>query len=184
MQKISYKDWLPPLECADLTMADVLNTLPANKAEEISQIVKLFENPKSPIAFKGAVNLARHDCIHIILARGLLNQDEAFVIGFTMGTSKEISVLEEFLFKQISMRLYPKTYRFSREHLKAYKIGLELGKECLVSKIYEFPFENYKNEKISNLRTMLGISSDDLKKAFAAEKLQIQNSKASERLLK
>jgi hypothetical protein len=182
MQKISYKDWVPPLEAGNLTLADVRSTLPANKAEEISQIVKLFENPKSPIAFKGAVNLERHDCIHILLGRGLLNQDEAFVIGFTMGTSKEIGVLEEFLFKQISMRLYPKTYRFSREHLKAYKIGLELGKKCLVSKIYEFPFEDYMNEKISNLRAQLGISIDDLKKAFAEEKRLIPNSKSSARL--
>jgi hypothetical protein len=35
--------------------------------------------------------LEGHDCMHVILGRGLLNQDEAFVIGFTMGSARKIT---------------------------------------------------------------------------------------------
>jgi hypothetical protein len=182
MTEISYKDWNPGLDNGHLTLAEVRATLPANNPEEISKIVRLFENPKSPISFKGAVSLDRHDCIHILLGRGLLNQDEAFVVGFTMGTSKNITKIEEFLFKQISMRLYPKTYRFTRKHMVAYQLGLECGKAIKGAKIYDFPFESYQNEKISNLREMLGISVEALKNAFRKERELLPDTKSSKRL--
>lgn len=182
MQEISYKDWNPGLDNGHLTLAEVRATLPANNPDEISKIVRLFENPKSPIAFKGAVNLDRHDCIHILLGRGLLNQDEAFVVGFTMGTSKNISVFEEFLFKQIAMHLYPKNYRFTRKQMQSYKIGLECGRNSSAIKIYDFPFENYLNEKISSLRAMQGINTQMLKQAFAEEVKLLPETKASKRL--
>ena len=57
--------------------------------DSIPLIIKLVENPKyfTSRLFTGAVNLFTHDCIHIVLDRGLLVKDEAFVIGYTMGSS-------------------------------------------------------------------------------------------------
>lgn len=181
-KKISYRDWNPGLSNGSEILHDVLATLPANNPEDISTIVRLFENPKSPIALKGAVNLERHDCIHIMLGRGLLPQDEAFVIGFTMGTSKDISRFEEFLFGIISTKLYPKIYRFSRKHMKSYKLGLEYGKKCKCEKIYEFPFEDYHEKTISEIRGMLGINLENLKKVYREEKKILPETKCSRRL--
>ncbi|MDX1949018.1 MAG: hypothetical protein SFT90_00780 [Rickettsiales bacterium] len=179
---ISYRDWNPRLDNGDKTLEEVRKTLPANSPEDISQIVKLFENPKSPFALKGAVNLERHDCIHIVLGRGLLPQDEAFVIGFTMGTSKNIKKYEEFIFKTASMFLYPKKYRFSRRHMKAYDLGLEYGKKSKVEKIYEFPFEKYNKVKLSEIRNKIGINIDELKKIYRREQEILPNTKSSLRL--
>ncbi len=179
---LSYKDWHCGISNGDQTLDEVRQTLPANNPEDISLIVKIFENPKSPFALKGAVNLERHDCIHIILGRGLLPQDEAFVIGFTMGTSKNISKLEEFFFKFVSMYLYPKKYKFKRRHMLAYNLGLNYGKKCKVLKIYEFPFENHINAKLSDIRNELSIDVQELKNIYRKERELLSNTKVSLRL--
>jgi len=80
-----WKDWNPMLNNGEKKLGTVLKTMPSNEQQDISSVVKLFENPSSPIALPGAINLERHDCIHVILGRGLLPQDEAFVIGFYHG---------------------------------------------------------------------------------------------------
>jgi len=182
MKKSSYKDWNPGLSNGKKTLAEMKKTLPANSPDDISRIVRLLENPASPVALKGAVTLERHDAIHIVLGRGLLPQDEAFVIGFTMGTAKNIRKWEEFLFKGVSMYIYPKIYRFSRKHMKAYDLGLSYGKKCKVKKIYEFPFENCDHMKLNELRKILGIDVTELRKIYEKEKELLADTKCSKRL--
>ena len=177
-----WKKWIPGLDNDEMTLGEVLADLPGNDPADISIIVKLLENPKSPIALKGAVTLERHDCIHILLGRGLLNQDEAFVIGYTMGTSKDISKLEEFIFKTVSVYLYPKQYRFNEKHLKVYKMGLEMGKKSSVEKIYEFPFEDYHDWRLGDLRNKLGINKEHLKETYRKEQQMLPVTIASKRL--
>ena len=60
--------------------------------KDVPLIIKLTENPKysSSRVFTGAVDLFTHDCIHVLLGRGLLLKDEAFVIGYTMGSAKRM----------------------------------------------------------------------------------------------
>ena len=61
--------------------------------EDVPLIIKLVENPKyfTSKLFTGAVDLFTHDCIHVLLGRGLLPKDEAFVIGYTMGSGKKMA---------------------------------------------------------------------------------------------
>jgi len=177
-----YAKWNPGLKNGEKKLASILKTLPANEQADISSIVKLFENPSSPVALPGAVSLERHDCIHIMLGRGLLPQDEAFVIGFTMGTAKHITGFEESIFKKASMYLYPKQYRFSKNNLIAFELGLRYGKACKVTEIYEFPFEEYEQEKISVIRRKLGVSLHELRQIYRAEKLLLPNTRCSKRL--
>ncbi len=177
-----YLIWNPGLDNGAKTLGAIRKTLPANEPTDISAIVKLFENPASPLALPGAVNLERHDCIHILLGRGLLPQDEAFVIGFTMGTSKYISGWAETLFKKASRYLYPKPYKFSKDNLIAFELGLQYGKVCKANEIYEFPFEKFTRHKLGNLRKRLGIKISDLKQIYKAEKILLPGTKASKRL--
>ena len=68
--------------------------------EDVPLIIKLVENPNYATSklFTGAVDLFTHDCIHALLGRGLLPKDEAFVIGFTMGSTKKMSRWRKSLF--------------------------------------------------------------------------------------
>ena len=178
----AWKKWNPGLENDDLTLGEVRETLPGNPPEDINMLVRILENPSSPIALPGAVTLENHDCIHVLLGRGLLNQDEAFVIGYTMGTSKNLSKLQEYIFKKVAAHLYPRVYRFNKNHLKAYDIGLEEGKRCRVEKIYEFPFAEYYDWTLGDLREKIGVNKTKLYEAFRREKELLPHTVASKRL--
>jgi hypothetical protein len=90
---MTYADWQIALSRSELTLRERLDSLAAVGArqQEIPLIVHLLENPKYRLPgmtlFHGAVNIEAHDRIHILLGRGLLTEDEAFIIGFTMGST-------------------------------------------------------------------------------------------------
>jgi hypothetical protein len=177
-----WKDWTPGLDNADKLLGEVYDTLPGNDPDAINFFVWLFENPKSPIAMKGAISLERHDCVHILLGRGLLPQDEAFVIGYTMGTAKNISRFEARLFKLITSKLYPSPYKFTSDHLVAYNMGLRIGKLNPVGKIYDIPLETMKHKRIGELQALCGIEPAALRRVYGAEQVMIPGSKESVRL--
>ena len=85
------EDWHSPISEGERPLHVVLDEMLDFKldAEEVPLIIRLVENPKHRTSrlFSGAVSLFTHDCIHVLLGRGLLPKDEAFVIGFTMGSS-------------------------------------------------------------------------------------------------
>jgi hypothetical protein len=79
--------WNPGLDNAYRSLGSIYQSMPGDVASAIPWYVRLLEHPSSPLALGGAVDLRGHDCVHILLGRGLLQQDEAFVLGFTMGRS-------------------------------------------------------------------------------------------------
>src|SRR5687768_12811614 len=111
-RKLHWTDWNPGLDNDHLTLSEVLNTLPAAPADAIPWQVRLLENPSSFISFPGAISLERHDALHALLGRGLANQDEAFVIGYTMGAARKIRGWHFQAFRFLATRFYPKAYRF------------------------------------------------------------------------
>ncbi len=115
----NYRDWVVPFDYDQISLEQGLASLAKLGApeEDIPLIVRLFENPKGLGLLSGSVNLHQHDCIHLILGRGLLPKDEAFVIGFTMGSTKRLSIWEEKFFSWINHHFYPEVYRFSEEDL-------------------------------------------------------------------
>lgn len=183
MNKISWKEWQPGLENDGKTLKEAIAELPGNDPQQIHLLVKLFENPESPIAFKGAINLERHDVLHILLGRGLLPQDEAFVIGFTMGTSKDISWFESWLFQKITKYLYPHPYKFDDSDLAVFRMAVEAGKSKeVVNELYAFPFERFEDFTLGELRKRLGIEKERLLELFRKEKTLLPNTPESARL--
>ena len=108
-----------------------LKTNITKKKEDISWLVWLIENPKSPFHLHGAATLHDHDHIHVLLRRGQSNDDEAFVIGFTMGNDDRTKSWEAKLFKFISRWLYPKSERFTKKQLKIFDSGFKYGRSKL-----------------------------------------------------
>lgn len=179
----SWKTWHPGLANDHLTLSQVRATLPGNPASDISFLVKMLENPKSPIALTGAVTLARHDCIHIVLGRGLLPQDEAFVIGFTMGTAGDaLKTWEEWLFREVSVRFYPKPYRFTRAQMQVFSLAVRAGRESGVRKIYDVPLEAWDDRTVGDIRRELGIDTGFLMQKFREEATLLPESTATKRL--
>ena len=185
----SYKDWLVPLNQGDTLVEDALLSLRALGApqEEIPLIVRLLENPDYHMPgltlFHGAVDLATHDYIHILLGRGLMPKDEAFTIGFTMGSTNEVSVFEEELFCTINRLFYPKLYRFGAEEIAIFKDAVQLGRLSMCQPLNEVNFNDFAHSTISGMRTALGIEEDLLKAYYDIEAKRYPQAKESERLM-
>jgi len=177
-----WRHWVPRLDNDRMTLAEVRATLPGNKANDIDLMVKLIENPRSPYAITGAISLPNHDCVHILLGRGLLSQDEAFVIGYTMGTAGAGITPEEVrLFKLLSSHLYPDIYRFSGRDLIAYDLGFALGQKAL-RPVYEFDFMRNTQRTMGELRALFGLDVAELRRIYRRERRRIPGTEASARL--
>ena len=147
-----------------MTFKEALNiflmTKTVKKQKDISWLVWLIENPKSPFHLHGAATLHDHDHIHVLLRREQANDDEAFVIGFTMGNDDRTKSWESKLFKFISRWLYHKGERFTKNQLKIFDSGFKYGqsKLNLYQIIGEMDWDKIdKNISLNELRINFGI---------------------------
>jgi hypothetical protein len=178
----SWRTWFPGLDNDDLTLRQVLATLPAAPPQAIPWIVRLFENPQGWLRLHGAVDLASHDMIHVLLGRGLLGQDEAFVIGFTMGSTKAVSPLERWFFKTVVAHVYPDPYRIPWRMLAAYDLGLEAGRTLGVRDIHRAVGPALLDRPLGDARRQLGIDTRRLREFYARERAALPDTPASQRL--
>ncbi|TAH37650.1 MAG: hypothetical protein EYC62_01835 [Alphaproteobacteria bacterium] len=180
--KVSWRDWSCGLHNDHLTMRQVLETLPGNDSTEIHWLIRLLERPSSPLALSGAIDLDRHDCVHVLLGRGLLAQDEAFVLGFTMGADRKMKFWEPALFRFCAQYLYPKIYRLKARQIAIFNLGLEFARGSDCRDLHKFDFQQYLDQPVGKLRAMLKISTHKLAEAYRQEQQMIPDSKESKRL--
>lgn len=179
---LKWNQWNPGLDNDHRTMQEVIDTLPAAPPSAIPEEIKILENPDSPWAFPGAINLERHDCVHVLVGRGLLPQDEAFVIGYTMGAAKTVTDWQYSMFRCLAVNWYPAPYNFSEDDLYAFDLGFARGSESKVKDLQTFPFEKFMDYTVGELRKRLGVNVHALHAAYKKEKMYLPHSKASMRL--
>lgn len=172
--------WNPGIDNGNLTLGEVYSTLPTYEFHSYPWIVLLLENPKSPFALKGNCTLLRHDLIHVLIGRGLFVQDEAFVIGYTMGTSRRIGGFEKEFFKWCAHRLYPSKYRFKKSDLSVYDLGFSAGQSNRID-IFNLPLEQMQHRKLDELRSELNINVPLLRHLYTIENI-ITPTRASKRI--
>ena len=188
-ESLSYKDWHIPWANSQITLKEGVDRLLALGApqDDIPFLVKLVENPRFSIPgvtlFHGAVDLKQHDCIHLVLGRGMLPKDEAFVIGFTMGSTNQVSTSEESLFCKISKHLYPRIYKFDDEDIGIFKDAVRLGSISRCVSLDSFNFEPWLHCTLQELRERLGIESELIEAYYQVEKRRYPCSQASQRLM-
>jgi hypothetical protein len=176
-----WSKWNPGLDNEGEKLGAIYRTLPKYEFTSYPMIVLVLENPKSPVALKGKCDLLTHDLIHVLLGRGLFVQDEAFVIGYTMGTSRRIGGFEKELFKLCAKRLYPPKYRFTRTDLTVFDFGFTAGQANKVE-IFDVPLAEMMELTIGDVRRSLKIDVSLLRQFYALEKSMFQT-KASARLV-
>ena len=184
------RDWFVPLSRGDITLreADALLDRVRMGPAEVPFLVRLVENPALDFpfldVFHGATDLPTHDYLHIVLGRGLLAKDEAFVIGFTMGATDEVGRGEEFLYGVFAKYLYPREYRFSDDDLRVFRDAVRLGfvSDCN-PKLCSTDFERFLDTPVGAIRDALGIETDLLRAYYGIEKRRFPASLESARLL-
>lgn len=179
---LRWNQWNPGLDLDDQVISDILGTMPAAPPDAIPEEIKILENPDSPWAFPGAITLERHDCLHVLLGRGLLPEDEAFVIGFTMGAAKEVTDWQFSMFKTLAVHWYPAPYNFKPDDLIAFDLGFEKGQRSDAANLHQFPFERFMDWTVGELRKRLGINKHQLRAAYRTEQLMLPDSTAARRL--
>ncbi|MCW1924929.1 hypothetical protein OKA05_20370 [Luteolibacter arcticus] len=102
-----------------------------NPQSEVPWIVRVMENPAfnvPPLSmFRGRVTLYQHDCVHLLLGRGTTLMDEAFVVGFTMGSTKRMRTSATEFFGRVASRFYPKAYRFPPKARRVFQDAVHLA---------------------------------------------------------
>ncbi len=185
----SWRDWFVSIEHQDVTVQQVLDSLKAinNTSYETPTIVKIVENPAYDFPgiefFSGAVDIKQHDCIHALLGRGLLAKDEAFVIGFTMGSSNRVGTIEQTVFGLIAKFLYPKAYHFDEEDLLVFRKAVHLGFVSNCQSLAEVDYERILEMSLAEARDFVGIEMDLLRAYYRLEQEMYPNTRVSGRLL-
>jgi hypothetical protein len=179
--------WHIPLSNGQITLDKGLESMESFKleAQDVPLVIKLVENPKYDIGlFAGNVSLHNHDCIHLLLGRGLRVKDEAFVIGYTMGSTKKMPRWRRNLYMFCAKYLFPEGYSFGEEERFVFNTAVLAGSKCPtdLSKV-DFNREKNGKRRISALRKELGIDKDLLKNCYEVEKTCFGSSKESWRLL-
>jgi len=180
-------EWNPSLGVtAFSTLGEELSSMEPFKLEpsEVPLIIRLTENPKYDLGiFPGSVSLHNHDCIHIILGRGVLVKDEAFVIGFTMGSTKRIGFFRESLFCALTKHLYPEGYKFTNQDLTVYKAGLSIASNMNCKDLSKMDFKKYENWTLPKIRKKIGVDSKTLRYYYYLERQMFPDCTESQRLL-
>ena len=167
------EEWHPKLSASRRKLSSVLKEMDSFKLcqENIPLIIKLVENPNYNTSklFGGAVDLFTHDCIHVVLGRGLLVKDEAFVIGYTMGSTKNMKRWKRNLFMFVSKYLYPEGYKFREEERFVFNAGVMAGSLCPIN-LSQINFKKYLNRQIKTIRKEIGVDVDFLEQYYSIEK--------------
>lgn len=176
-----WREWYPGLSNGDLTLGEVLDSLPGFSADQVPALVRLFENPASPVALVGACTLAQHDAIHVLLGRGLVDQDEAFVIGFTAGAATGLTDHHVEAYR-VGLSSYAEPYTIKGRDLLAFDLGVQAGRTSPARDLHALDVEPLRDTPLAELRDTLGLDLDALRGFYRLEQRVISGTPASLRL--
>ncbi|MES2823998.1 MAG: hypothetical protein V4732_10390 [Pseudomonadota bacterium] len=186
--KNSVQNWHIPLSQGHLDFKATRDELAgmALAQEDVPLIIQLVENPRFDLPgidiFNGATSLDTHDHIHILLGRGLLPADEAFVIGFTMGSTNRVTTTEEKIYSFFAKYLYPKHYRFDDETLEVFRDAVRLGYVSDCTRLDQVDYTALYGLTIEEARAKIGIETDLLQAYYRIEKKRYPENFAARRL--
>ena len=144
------------LEDYHLTLKEAYELLEKDEALAIPFLIRLLENPDSPISFPGQIYLREHDYVHILLGRGQSAEDEAYVVGFTMGSDTQTNRIHLAIFKFFARYFYPQKYRMRAKELQVFEKGFSTARQMKITALNRFDFKAHEDQNIASLRHMLG----------------------------
>lgn len=159
---VSYKRWFLPISYGHLTLREAYHYLQIVAAPQgkIPEIIRWTEGKDSKLVkefFYGGVDLRAHDFIHILLGRGLLPHDEAFVIGFTMGSTNRLQTLNKEAFAYIAQHHYPNAYRMDEACKVIYMDAAKIGYIMDCKPLDQVDFTPYLDMTIDEVRKRVNL---------------------------
>ena len=96
-------------------------------------------------------------------------KDEAFVLGFSMGSSNRVTTTEEKIFSFLTKYIYPKNYQFTDQDLDVFKDAVRLGFISDCQSLAKVDYKKYIEWPVQKIRDEIGIEEDLLKAYYAIE---------------
>ncbi len=183
------RKWHPRLDDDRRLLRDVYAEIKAIglEPEEVPWIVRVIEEPEYDLPgvdfFPGHCSLDVHDHIHILLGRGLLPRDEAFVLCFTMGSTNRLNAFTQALYVGCARFLFPEGYRFSAEDVRVFRDAARLGHLSGCLPLNTVDFGRLQDLTIAEARERVGLERDLLEAYFRIEQRRYPGAPESERLL-
>lgn len=169
MTQTSSQQWNPGLQNDAVSLGDVYDSMPKDPASAVPWYVRMLENPASPVALPGAIDLFGHDCLHALLGRGLMSQDEAFVIGFTMGANPACTRSQANLFVWCARHLYRAPFRFDAVDSGVYHLAFAAARAMECRSLDAVDYAPWLDRPLGELRKRLGIRTDQLARWYRRE---------------
>jgi hypothetical protein len=173
--------WTPPFDDS-VTLGDAYDGMPGDPDAAIPWYVRLLENPASPVALPGAIDLFGHDCLHITLGRGMLPQDEAFVLGVAMGASGKLAGWQRRLYAYAAEHLYRGPYRLSRTDRLVFEMGVDFAERHQLTPLHTVAWRDLLHRPLGQVRAAAGIARRALLDAFDRERRLLPHTAAARRL--
>jgi hypothetical protein len=145
----------------NLTLISAYQSLEGSYQIEIPWIVWLLENPASPLALPGNIDLFGHDCMHLLLKRGFTPAEEAYVVGFNMGNDLRTNWLHLLCFKIIACLIYPPKYRLKLAELPIFDQGYLRGRKTKVKKnLNQICLDDWSYKTLGEIRAEIELEAD------------------------
>jgi hypothetical protein len=148
-----------PEELDALPLKTAYETLQGDPPSKIPFIVWLLENPESPLALPGCINLYGHDCLHLLLKQGFTSENEAYVVGFTMGNDVRTNRFHLLIFKIAAQVLYPEKYRLRPSDVSVFERGFQMGKRVSAKNLNQFSFDEWEYKVLRDIRVEIGLEA-------------------------
>jgi hypothetical protein len=145
-------------ELDDLTLAVAYESLQGDPQSDIPALMWLLENPDSPCALPGSIGLYDHDCLHLILQQGFSSENEAYVVGFSMGNDVRTNWLHLLIIKVASVYIYPQKYRWQAANVAAFERGIAVGKRTQIKNLNRFMPSEWNHKTVREIRAELGLT--------------------------
>ena len=146
-----------PEELDHLTIKDAHQTLQGDSPEQIPFWVWLFENPDSPLPMPGKISLYHHDCLHLLLKRGFSRENEAYIVGFTMGKDPSAHKIHQWIYQLAARYLFPNPYRLRQVDLSEFKKGWSEGRKRCFSFYYPFRSDSINQRTLADIRLEINL---------------------------
>jgi len=145
-------------DLAKLSLAQAYARIGGDRQSSIPFLVWLLENPASPLALAGKIYLRERDYLHLLLGRGFSATDEVYVIGFTMGNDMETKQWHVWLYKVVSLLIYPPQFRLTKADLREFDKGLARGRSLPIKNLNKLDFTDYRDWQLSRSRVGLKLA--------------------------
>jgi hypothetical protein len=178
LNSMLWKKYPKSLDSTTLELA--YQSLQGDAPSEIPKVVWLLENPASPFALPGNIDLFGHDCIHLLLKQGFASANEAYVVGFTMGNDLRTTSIHFNFFKFACLFLYPPKYRLTFAEIAILEKGFKKGRSIPTKNLNQLDLEQWNDKTLRELRKEIELEiTGDLSGMLSSELSGMLSSKLS-----